>query len=100
VTAWCSGRGRSCAGRGRGFESRRPRCCEIYTKNAGDGRALAGGGLHRLKKIPFFFHFFPFFQVFFGSNFAECRALGKEFFADGFFTGGSLPSALGTRQSA
>ena len=55
VRVWCSGRGDTCTAGGLGFESRRSRSHEIYAKNAGDGWALAGGGLHRLKKISIFF---------------------------------------------
>ena len=51
-------RGGDARGRGRWFESRRPHSREFYAKNAGDGLALAGGGLHRLKKILIFFGFF------------------------------------------
>ena len=66
MTLWCSGRGGSCAAGGLGFESRRLRIREFYAKNAEDGWALAGGGLHQLKKsffwvkIPIFLGFFRF----------------------------------------
>ena len=80
MTVWCSGRGGLCAAGGLGFESRRPRSREIYAKKAGDGWALTGGGLHQLKKNSIFLVKIPiFFGFFFGSNFAECRALGKGF---------------------
>ena len=69
--------------------------------------------------FPFFWVKILIFQVFFGSNFAECRALGKgfaecrflalgkEIFADKIFAERPLPSAAlgkasaecGTRQS-
>jgi hypothetical protein len=74
VTVWCSGREGSCAAGGLGFESRRPRSREIYAKNAGDGWALTGGGLHQLKKISIFLgknsHFFGVFR------FQLCRVSG------------------------
>ena len=76
---WCSGRGGSCARGDRGFESRQPRIREFFAKNAEDGWALAGGGLHRLKKFNFLGKNSHFFGFFFGSNFTECRALGKGF---------------------
>jgi len=97
---WCSGRGGSRAAGGRGFESRRPRCCEIYAKNARDGRALASGGLHRLKKIPFFLVKIPIFFGFFSVPTlpsvlpsARQKTLDKDAFADAFFAEWSLPSA-------
>ena len=58
-----------------------------------------------IKKFPFFGVKIPIFRVFFGSNFAECRALGKgfaecrflalgkEIFADKIFAERPLPSA-------
>ena len=81
--------------RGRGH---RPRSREFYSKNAGDGRALAGGGLHRLKKKS------HFFRGFFGSMpsvghsakalpSARQKTLGKDAFADAFFAERCLPSA-------
>ena len=56
-------RGGDARGRGRRFESRRPCSREFYAKNAGDGRALAGRGLHWLKKFPFFSYFLGFFFI-------------------------------------
>jgi hypothetical protein len=75
----CSGRGDYARGRGRGFESHRPRSREFYAKNAAtcDGRALAGGALPQLKK-------YIFFQVFFVSTFAEWKSI---------YTGGSKATA-------
>ena len=104
MTVWCSGRGSLCAAGGLGFEFRRPRSREIDAKKAGDEWALTGGGLHQLKKSIFSVKI-PIFRGFFGSNFAECRALdkgfaecrflalGKEIFADKIFAERPLPSA-------
>ena len=74
MTVWCSGRGGLYAAGGLGFESRRPRSCEIYAKKAGDGWALTGGGLHQLKKIHFFWVKIPIFSGFF--RFQLCRVSG------------------------
>ena len=91
-------RGGDARGRGRRFEFRWPRSGEFYAKNVGDGRALAGGGLHRLKKKS------HFFRGFFGSMpsvghsakalpSARQKTLSKDAFADPFFAEWSLPSA-------
>ena len=113
MRVWCSGRGGSCVAGGLGFESRRPRSREIYAKNARDGWALTGGGLHQLKKIPFFWVKIPIFSGFFSVPTlpsvghsakalpsARQKTLGKAAFADPFFTEWSLPSANWALSSA
>ena len=74
MRVWCSDRGGTCTAGGLGFESRRPRSNEIHAKSVGDGWALAGGGLHRLKKIHFFWGKNPIFFGFF--RFQLCRVSG------------------------
>ena len=80
MKAWCSGRGGLPAGGGRGFDSLRPRCRDLTRKIVEMGTGAGQWGPPSIKKIPFFFgknsHLF---RVFFGFNFAECRALGKGF---------------------
>ena len=65
-------RGGDARGRGRRFESRRPRGREFYVKKCRRWAGAGRWGAPPIKKIPIF-------RVFFGSNFAECRALGKGF---------------------
>ena len=83
-------RGGDARGRGRRFESRRPRSHEFYAKNAGDGWALAGGGLHRLKKIP---NFFGFFSVPTLPSVGLCRVPDKRHSAKTPLPAHFLPSA-------
>jgi hypothetical protein len=66
---WCRGRGGYAQGEVMGSNPTGRVAREFCVKNAvtcddGDGRALAGGGLPRLKKL------FAIFSNFFGSNFA------------------------------
>ena len=108
---WCSGKGGLCVAGGLGFESRRPHSREIYVKKTGDGWALTGGGLHQLKKITFFLVKNLIFSGFFSVPTlpsvrplpsvrhsakplpsARQKTLGKDVFAESFFTKCNSPS--------
>jgi hypothetical protein len=97
VKVWCSGRVDYAWERGRGFESHRPRSMRILCEKCHDlqlrwRRAGAGGWGPPLVKIFFFTIFFFFWFPTLPLPSAWQKALGKDGFANTFFTEWNLQS--------